>query len=98
MARVTRVVQRIHDINPTARIILLGLYNPYRHSAIGSFLDRQVNAWDSLLIRRFAADPKVSVIRIADLFQFVDRLSPLDHYHPSADGYALIAQRIVASF
>ncbi|MGZ8832119.1 MAG: GDSL-type esterase/lipase family protein [Thermoanaerobaculia bacterium] len=98
MARVNNVVHRIHALNPTARIFILGLYNPYRRSGIGSFLDRQVNAWDSLLIGRFAADPSVSVIRIADLFQFADRLSPLDHFHPSADGYALIAERIAVSF
>jgi lysophospholipase L1-like esterase len=52
------------------------------------------HAWDAMLIRRFAADPNVTVIRIADLFATRDRLSPIDHFHPSAAGYALIAARI----
>jgi lysophospholipase L1-like esterase len=31
--------------------------------------------------------------RIADLFR-LPRLSPIDHFHPSAEGYELIAARV----
>lgn len=93
---VTTLVHRIHALNPAARIILLGLYNPYRRSAIASFLDRQVNTWDSRLIARFAADRNVTVVRIVDLLQSADRLSSIDHFHPSALGYSLIAARVAA--
>ena len=91
LPRVRSVVERLHSINPKARVILLGLYNPYIDRA---FLNRQVNFWDARLIATFANDPRVNVIRIADLLQFADRLSSIDHFHPSAEGYALIAARI----
>ena len=90
-ANVGAIVRRIHRRNASARVFLLGLYDPYAPNA---FLDRAVNAWDSLLIARFARDPLVTVIRIADLMRWPDRRSSTDHFHPSATGYALIAARI----
>ena len=90
--RVRGVIAEIHRINPAARIVLLGLYNPYRRAA---FLDRAVNLWDARLIATFASDAAVTVERIADLMRSQDRLSAIDHFHPSATGYALIAARIV---
>jgi lysophospholipase L1-like esterase len=91
--RVGAIVARIHRINPNARVILLGLYDPYAIRA----LDTQVALWDSRLIARFARDHRVQVIRIADLFAAHQRLSPRDHFHPSAAGYALIAARIAGA-
>ena len=91
VARVGAIVSRIHTRNASARVLLLGLYDPYRPN---TFLDRAVNQWDALLISHFAADPAVTVIRITDLLRDAKRLSPIDHFHPSAAGYALIAARI----
>jgi lysophospholipase L1-like esterase len=90
--RVAAVVARIRRLNPTARICLLGLYNPYRTPA----LDLRVAQWDARLIARFASDRGVQVIRIADLFVWRDRLSRIDRFHPGAEGYACIAARISA--
>ena len=91
LARVGSIVLRIHRRNASARVVILGLYDPYRPNA---FLDRAVNRWDSMLVARFAADPAVTVIRIADLLRDSKRLSAIDHFHPSAAGYALIAARL----
>jgi lysophospholipase L1-like esterase len=92
-SRVAAVVRRVETMNPSARIVVLGLYDPYRQTA----LDRLVNEWDAKLIHKFAADSRVTVIRIADLFRSAKQISPLDHFHPSAAGYALIAARIAPS-
>lgn len=64
MPQVRAVVHRLHRINPAARVILLGLYNPYRERP---FIERQVNLWDAGLIQTFALDRYVDVVRIADL-------------------------------
>lgn len=93
-ANIETIVRRIHRRNASARVFLLGLYDPYAPNA---FLDRAVNQWDSLLIARFADDSRVTVIRIADLMRRTGRISPIDHFHPSAAGYALIAARIAPS-
>ncbi len=91
--RVRRVVNAVRRENATARIYLLGLYNPYRHR----WLDRQVDRWDARLIARFGGHPQVTVIRICDLLRRDDRISALDRFHPGAAGYAAIASRIAAS-
>jgi len=91
--RVADIVATTRRLNPNARVALLGLYDPYRRPS----LDRAVNAWDARLIARFAAAKGLDVIRIADLFRTY-RLSPIDHFHPSAEGYLLIAQRIAEAF
>ena len=98
IARMDHLVQVIHHVKPSARIYLVGLYNPYRESSLGVFLDRQVAIWDSRLIAHFANDPRIDVIRIADLFASVPRLSSVDHFHPGQSGYALIAQRIAMTW
>jgi lysophospholipase L1-like esterase len=84
--RVAAIVDTIHRGNPEARVFLLGLYDPYK----SPFLDEQVAHWDARLIERFARDRAVDVVRIAD----VVTVSPLDHFHPGAAGYAAIAARI----
>ena len=86
VARIAAIVTTIHRLNPAARVFLLGLYDPYRTP----FLDEQVAHWDARLIERFARDRAVDVVRIADVVS----VSPIDHFHPGAAGYAAIAGRI----
>jgi lysophospholipase L1-like esterase len=92
--RIALIVDRIHDASPSARVVLLGLYDPYRQPA----LDEQVARWDARLIARFARDRAVDVVRIADLFEYTQRLSSVDHFHPGAAAYALIAARIASTW
>ncbi|MGN6184100.1 MAG: GDSL-type esterase/lipase family protein, partial [Thermoanaerobaculia bacterium] len=68
--RVESVIDRIHTINANARVVVLGLYNPYRGN---TWLDEQVNRWDARLIKRFAADRRVTIIRICDLLDRDER-------------------------
>lgn len=89
-ARVAVVVASIHAMNPHARVVLIGLYNPYRELP----LDRAVAQWNAGLLARFADDRRVTVLPIAELFAFTDRRSSLDHFHPNADAYAAIARRV----
>jgi lysophospholipase L1-like esterase len=42
-------------------------------------------------------DPNVVVVQTSDIFAYRDRLSP-DRFHPSGEGYGLIARRIADSF
>lgn len=93
IARVARVVAEVQRLNPRAHVYILGLYDPY----LNAFLAKQVNLWDAQLIARFAASRNVTVVRIHDLIDRADRISPLDRFHPSASGYASIAARIAAT-
>ena len=91
--RIATLVKRIRGINGSARIFLLGVYNPYRAAP----LDRHVATWTSKLFARFADQKNVTIVPIADLFAHRARLSPIDRFHPNAEAYGIIARRIVES-
>lgn len=97
LAHLEEIVETLRRLNPAARVYILGLYNPYRHTNLRAWLDRQVNLWDARLIARFADTPAVTVVRICDLLDSDDRISTLDHFHPGAAGYRAIAERVAAS-
>lgn len=97
LARVERVIARIREENRTARIVVLGLYNPYRQAKFGKKLDMEIARWDARLIATFAGDRALNVVRITDLIDTPLAISPRDHYHPSAFGYRLIAERVWAA-
>lgn len=92
--RVQRLVQTVQQMNPAARIILLGLYNPYWRTELGPLLSEFVHRWDGSLMARFAGNQQVSVLPVADLLEAPERLSSRDRFHPGVDGYTAIASRI----
>jgi len=92
--RIDSIVSSLRRANRDAHIVLLGVYDPYGRAD----LDRDTSIWSSKLYARFASRRGVTVLPIADIFARSQHLSPLDHFHPSADGYARIARRIAESF
>jgi len=93
LARVTECVRTVRAANPTARIFLIGLYNPFVTTPFGRMLTPLVNRWNAALVERFAGDANMVVVQTSDLFAYRDRLS-FDRFHPSDAGYELIARRI----
>ena len=93
---VTKIVTTIRAANPTARIFLVGLYNPFVSAPFGKRLSFFVNRWNAQVTERFANDPNFTLVETSDLFSHRDRLS-FDRFHPNDEGYALIAHRIAES-
>jgi lysophospholipase L1-like esterase len=91
--QVTRIVRTIRNANKSARIFVIGLYNPFVTAPTGRVLTPLVNRWNASLVERFATDPNVVVVQTSDLFAYHDRLS-FDRFHPANEGYELIARRI----
>jgi lysophospholipase L1-like esterase len=91
--RTRQIVRTIRSANPSARIFVIGLYNPFSTTPFGKMLTPFVNRWNALLVEGFAVDPNVVVVQTSDIFAFRDRLS-FDRFHPGAEGYSLIARRI----
>jgi lysophospholipase L1-like esterase len=95
--RIAQIVTRVRSANPRARIYIVGLYNPFASTPFGTLLTPLVNDWNARLIERFQSDPNLVVVQTADIFAWRDRLS-MDRFHPSSEGYALIARRIADTF
>ena len=97
MDRLVALVHGIREVNPRARLYVIGLYNPFIGTPPGNQLTPLVNRWNSKLAEHVADDRNAVVVQTADLFAWHDRLSP-DRFHPSGEGYELIARRIADTF
>jgi len=95
--RIEAAIEKIRRANPAGRIFFIGLYNPFVSTPMGSRLNPLVNRWNARLLEHFGSDSNFTLVQTADLFSHHDRLA-VDRFHPSGEGYALIARRIADSF
>lgn len=86
-------IEALLAIDPTNRVFLIGLYNPFEREPRGAELSRLVTLWNAGLMKRLAFEPRVTVVQTADLFTGHDRLSA-DRFHPGSEAYRLIGRRI----
>lgn len=93
LGRIDKTVGIVRSANPRARIFFVGLYNPFLAESFGPSLTPLVNRWNARLMERFGRDQNFIVVQTADLFTHRDRLA-IDRFHPSGEGYGLIARRI----
>ncbi|WP_135556948.1 GDSL-type esterase/lipase family protein [Paenibacillus cymbidii] len=93
--RFDSIVAKLAAINPTARIVYVGLYHPYLDldpQRQGSLLLQQ---WNDATIRTANKYPNVTVVPTYDLFQFGGtKFLYDDHFHPNQSGYERIAERV----
>jgi lysophospholipase L1-like esterase len=94
--RIDQILKIVREANPSARVFLVGLYNPFVSTPGGPMLTALVNRWNGKLLERFGSDPNFTLVPTEDLFSHRERLS-LDHFHPGGEGYGLIASRIAES-
>jgi lysophospholipase L1-like esterase len=84
----------LRTANPSARIVILGLYNPFSSAESGGAASLVVVDWNAA-IEKIAFRHRVQTVPIFDLFERrPDRLSP-DRFHPNRRGYELIAERVL---
>ena len=92
--RVAAVVADIRGLNPDAPILLLGGYNPLPDHPLKRAINYYLRRWDRMLDDRFASDTLIDVLKLSDMVDGPDKLSPIDHFHPGASAYHDIAHRI----
>ena len=93
LGRIESIVAEIHTINPRARVLLLGGYNPVPRHEWASTIDQYLGMWDATLAARFEHDERVAVVKMADIVT-PQRLSRHDDFHPGAQAYQEAAKRI----
>ena len=95
LTRLEEIVATIHSINPRAEILILGGYNPVPKHPLASLINDYLRLWDSTLEERFAGNPRVSVVKMADIVSAA-HLSRYDNFHPGGDAYEAASKRIAA--
>lgn len=93
LGRVEQIVAELHEINPNARVLILGGYNPVPDHPFAPLIDQYLLMWDAGVAARFERDPLVSVVRMSDIVTR-QRLSRYDHFHPGGAAYEETARRI----
>lgn len=93
LGRIETIVAELHAINPNARVLVLGGYNPVPRHEWASTINQYLELWDVALAARFEHDRRVAVVKIADIVS-AERLSRYDGFHPGGDAYREAARRI----
>jgi lysophospholipase L1-like esterase len=94
--RLIAVFDKIRKTNPTARIIYVGLYNPFYDLLEMRPGSRTVATWNNYAYEWAEADGNTTVVPTYDLFEFnLTRYLSSDHFHPNSDGYSRISDRVV---
>lgn len=92
------VIEELHSINPNAKLVYVGLYNPFydiKELRSGSL---EVQEWNKEAYTLIHSYPNMMMVPTFDLFEgkIGDYLSD-DHFHPNHQGYEQIAARIIES-
>lgn len=95
--RLGEALDQLRVINPTARIIYLGLYNPFGDiESLRDEGDLGITEWNAQASARIAKGENMVLTPTFDLFERdPGAYLSSDHFHPNSDGYERIAQRIV---
>ena len=91
--RIEKIVGQIRSLNPDARILILGGYNPVPRHPLAALINQYLGVWDETLAERFANDPRVSIVKMSDIV-VPSKLSRLDSFHPGGAAYEEAAKRI----
>ncbi|WP_068617275.1 GDSL-type esterase/lipase family protein [Paenibacillus tuaregi] len=94
--RLKRIVDAIHQINPAAQLVYVGLYNPFndlREMRVPG--NQAVTEWNLKASEIVNAYENARVVSTFDLFVGnTQKYLSDDHFHPNGDGYQHIAERI----
>jgi lysophospholipase L1-like esterase len=91
--RIEEIVSSLHAINPDARVLLLGGYNPVPTHPYAPMINQYLGLWDGALAARFEHNQRVGMVKMADIV-VPAHLSRYDRFHPGAEAYRAAAKRI----
>lgn len=91
------ILTNVSSVNAEADIFLIGLYNPFIELDDAELTSKIVRDWNFESAEVSAKYPKTVFVPTFDLFQLkVDNYLYTDKFHPNAEGYQLIAERVAS--
>jgi lysophospholipase L1-like esterase len=94
--RLEAVFHKVRKLNPSARIIYVGLYNAFYDLPKMRQASEVVEKWNSFAYGLAEVDGNATVVPTYDMFEFnLKSYLSSDHFHPNAQGYTRISERIV---
>ena len=91
------ILKQIREVNGTARIFLIGLYNPFSALENADRTNEILREWNYKMGEAVAHYPQTVLVPTADLFQLkVQDYLAGDLFHPNAAGYRLMGDRVAS--
>ncbi len=97
--RYGQILAEIRSINPTAPIILMGLYNPFSivTDEVNEF-DEIITSWNKAIFNFAYSDINACFVPVDDLFNSnANMVYHTDFFHPNSKGYEQMTDRIIES-
>ncbi|OAB44597.1 hypothetical protein PGLA_06815 [Paenibacillus glacialis] len=96
-AQLKVVLEKIRVINPDSYIVYVGLYNPFGDmKELKTVGNEAVTRWNNVALTTINKYENMTLVPTYDLFTHnLKRYLSSDHFHPNAEGYQQIANRIV---
>ena len=90
------IVSSIREVNKTAPIYFLGLYNPFADLNFSEITTRIVLEWNFQTQLTTSTYENLNYVPIADIFDSnLSELLYTDHFHPNQEGYKRIGNRLI---
>jgi lysophospholipase L1-like esterase len=94
--KLTKILAKIAALNPKAKIVYVGLYNPYFAQDLKKEGSAILQEWNLKAAQIANGFPNMIVVPTFDLFQFdIKNYLYIDEFHPNSLGYERIADRVV---
>jgi lysophospholipase L1-like esterase len=95
--KLTSILTKIATLSPNAKIVYVGLYNPYYAKDLTMEGTAILQDWNHKAAQIANGFPNMIVVPTFDLFQFniKNYLYNIDEFHPNSLGYERIAARVV---
>lgn len=94
---INQVLSDMRGLNSEAEIFLIGLYNPFINFSDAETTSKVVIDWNYKSAVEVAKFEKAVFVPTYDLFQLkMDDYLYTDQFHPNAEGYQLIAERVAS--
>lgn len=97
LKNVNSILSTMRAVNKDATIFFIGLYNPFIKMDNASQTSSIVREWNFKSAELSAKYPKTVFVPTFDIFELkVDDYLYSDHFHPNAEGYKLVADRVAS--
>lgn len=89
------IISIVTELNPKAKLLYVGLYNPFPDLANAKESAQVVQEWNNRVTQVLYEHPKAIFVPTDDLFR-IDGMKYIssDHFHPNQAGYKRIGERM----
>ena len=96
LRRLEQILTRLSELNPDAKIVYVGVYNPFYDIPAMKPASVHVQEWNDRAFQIASRFDNMVYVPTFDLFQLnFSKYMYSDHFHPNRDGYVRIADRVV---